>query len=209
VTRFVNAPNASAVQQPNVPFVLFLELDFLSGTLYLSSADRYFTWGGNLYSPLGTFAGITDLTETTDITSQQLQFTLSGVDSGLLNTTLGEAYHGRNATLSVGYLDPVNWELVAAPETIWEGLMDVLTIKANANSSSITLSCENRLMLWNDASGWLYTQDHQRLIDSTDNFLDQVTSIATKTVVWGNSGVNTGPGYTPGPVNPITYPPVR
>lgn len=215
MSRFASTINATAVTLPHVPYVAFLELDFLSGTLYLSSGDKVYTWGSNAYQPLGQFAAIADLTESTDITSQSLQFTLSGVDSGLMNTTLAEAYHGRTALLSVGYLDPNTGALLDTPESIWSGLMDVMTIKADKNTAAIILTCENRLVAWNQASGWLYTQEHQRLIDATDNFLDQVTSLSNKSVVWGNSGVSTGGSVTPGkgpylppglggPVNPGT-----
>lgn len=201
MTRFASSTNAAAVTQPHVPYVAFLELDFVSGTVYLSSADKQYTIGGSVYVPLGRFAAIGDLTESTDIASQTLTFTLAGVDAAIMNTTLGEAYHNRNALLSVGYLD-VNGNLVDTPELIWEGVMDVMTLRADQNVSSITLDCENRLVLWSQASGWLFTQEHQRLIDSTDNFFDQVNSLSSKTVVWGNSGVNTGPTYTPNPMIP-------
>ncbi|HEY1723954.1 MAG TPA: hypothetical protein VGF89_00920 [Steroidobacteraceae bacterium] len=196
MSRFVSTLNAAAITQPHIDYVLFLELDFVSGTIYCSTADRSFTWGGNTWLPLGKLASLTDLSETTDISSQKLQFTLAGVDPSLINTTLGEKYHNRTAEMYVGLLDRVNYQLIDTPESIWSGLMDVLTISAQPNTAQIILDCENRLVLWNQASGWLYTQEHQRLIDATDNFLDQVNTLASKAVVWGNSGVNTGPGYT-------------
>lgn len=203
MSRFSSSLNAAAVTKAHVPYVAFLELDFVSGTLYLSSADRPFTWGGNTYTALGKLAGIGDVTESTDITSQGLTFTVSATDQNVINTTLGENYHNRQALLSVGYLDTVTGALVDTPELIWEGLMDVLTLKADKGVATASLDCEDRLVLWNQASGWLYTQEHQRLIDPTDNFFDQVASLAAKTVVWGNSGVNTGPQSTP---NPMVFP---
>jgi hypothetical protein len=71
-----------------------------------------------------------------------------------------------------------------------------LTIKSSANSSQINLAAENRLILWDQSAGWLYTQEHQRLIDATDNFFDQVNSLATKAVVWGYQNVPTMPAYS-------------
>lgn len=190
MSRFSSSINAAAVQQPHVDYVCFLELDFVSGTIYCSSADRPIVWGGATWLGLGTMASISDISETTDVASQMLQFTLSGVDTGLINTTLAEKYHNRTAELYVGFLDRNN-ALLDTPELIWSGFMDVLTIKTQGGSSVLVLDCENRLVLWNQSAGWLYTQEHQRLIDSTDNFFDQVNSLASKTVVWGNSGVDT------------------
>lgn len=194
MTRFSSSLNAAAITQPIVPYVMFAEFDFVSGTIRVSSADKIYTWGGNSWTPLGELAGVDGPQEATDLSSQQLTFTLTGVDNGLITTTLGENYHNRSCSLSIGYLDPVSGQLVDTPELLWEGRMDTMTINTDANSSQIVLVAENRLVTWQQSSGWLYTQEHQRIFDSTDNFFDQVTSLSNKSVKWNDTPVYPGIG---------------
>jgi hypothetical protein len=185
MTRLTDSANVTASQQPHVSYVLFGDFDFVSGHVRVSSWDRQYTFGGNTYLPFGTLVSVGDVTENSGIQSDQLQFTLSGVDNSLLTTVLAEKYHGRDATLYFGYLDS-NYNLVTTPEILWEGIMDTMAIKTGANTSTILLTCENRLILWNKNCGWLYTDEHQRIRDSTDLFFNQSAALVNKTIHWGS-----------------------
>lgn len=189
MTRFTDAANVTASQQPHVPYAIFADLDFASGHVYLSSWDRPYTFGGNTYQALGKLGNVGEVTESAAIQSEKLQLTLTGVDNSLLTTVLAEKYHNRDATLYLGYLDS-NYNLVTTPEILWEGLMDVMSIKTSTNTSTVNLICENRLLLWNRNAGWMYTDEHQRMRDSTDVFFNQVAAIANKIISWGSEVLN-------------------
>lgn len=191
MTRFAAVENETATEQPHVPYVMFADFDFASGHVRLNSAARSYSFGGNTYEAVGKLAGIGPVRESADLSPDKLEFTLSGVDNSLIMTTLGENYHGRSATLYVGYLN-ADGGLVADPHLLWEGRMDVMAIRTEAGGSIISLSCENRLVLWNRAANWLYSHDHQRLLfpGQTDNFFDQVETLTDKIARWGDSTVN-------------------
>lgn len=193
MTRFALSANSTAVTQPHVPYVLFVEMDFASGFVRVNSGDRYFTHEGNQYGPLGQLGSIGPVKENGNLSPEKLEFQLSGVDSSYLTTTLTEDYHGRDVRLWVGYLD-TDLVLVATPQLIWEGYMDTMQIHTDANESIITVIAENRLIRWNQSADFLYTHEHQRLFDSTDDFFNQVAVIANKVVKWGE---HTARNYNP------------
>ena len=196
MTRFAAAANTTASGQAHVPYRIFVDLDFASGILYLCSGDRPYTFNGHTYDALGKLGAVSNIEESADLGPDKLELTLSGVDNSLLVTTLTEKYHGRSVSLYVGYVDANTTDLVATPQLLWEGRMDTMGIRTDEGGSTIALTCENRLMLWNKPSGWNYTHEDQGLLStvSPDDFFDQVEAIQNKTVKWGGMVVTTGGG---------------
>jgi hypothetical protein len=196
VSRFALTANADATALDHVPYVLLCELNFASGFIRLNSSDRTYTHAGNTYSPFGQLASIGSVKENGELVPESLEFTLPGVDASLITTTLTENYVGRAVTLWVAYLDD-NLQFVATPQILWEGLMDQMNIQREEKTATIQLICESRLIRWNRPAGWLYTHEHQRLIDSTDDFLNYVALMVNRLLKWGGFPVHT-PGSTPG-----------
>jgi hypothetical protein len=202
VTRFSVTANADAVVLPHIPYVMFADFDFASGHIRLNSFDREFSFGSNTYTGLGRLVGIGPVKETADLSADRLDFSLTHVPNSTMADTLTQTYHGRSASLYVGYLGDSN-TLVGTPHLLWEGLMDSLKVRTEEGSSIINLVCENRLMLWNKSTGWLYTHEHQREFDPDDLFFNQVASLQNKVAKWGeetvtsgNGGRRSGRGYT-------------
>jgi hypothetical protein len=179
--------NSVAVALPHVPYALFVDLSFVSGNVRLTSYDQAFTFGGNTYTSLGTFAQMGDYPETVDLTSSSLTFTLSGVDSSLLSTVFTEKYHNRDAKVYVGWLDQNN-VLVDTPFLLWEGFIDSLQVHAEEGVSSIALTCETRLLLLGKTAGWTYSDVHQKQFFTGDSFFNLVASLQNKILNWGAPG---------------------
>jgi hypothetical protein len=195
MSRFALTANADATALDHVPYVLLCDLNFASGVIRLNSADRSYTHAGNAYQPFGQLASIGSVKENGELVPESLEFVLPGVDGSLITTTLTENYVGRAVTLWVAYLDD-NLQFVATPQIIWEGLMDQMNIQRDEKKATIQLVCESRLIRWNRPAGWLYTHEHQRLIDSTDDFLNFVALMVNRVLKWGGFPVRT-PGTRP------------
>jgi hypothetical protein len=192
VTRFSSSDNAAAVSLRHVDYILFVEFDFASGPIRLNTSGTNISFGGDAYTGLSPSAvvGIGPVRESADLSPEKLEFSLANVPNSTMSDTLSQTYHGRSATLYVGY--PQNSLLVDTPHMLWEGRMDRLLARSEENGSVINLICENRLVLWNKASGWLYSHEHQREFDPDDLFFDQVSSLPNKVAKWGDENVETG-----------------
>lgn len=191
MSRFALTANSDATDQDHVPYVLLAELNFASGFIRLASSDRPYTHAGNVYQPFGQLASIGPVKENGELVPESLEFTLPGVDPALMTTTLTENYVGRSVTLWVAFLDD-NLQLITTPQVLWEGLMDQMNIQREKETATIELICESRLIRWNRPSGWLYTHEHQRLIDSTDDFLNYVALMVNRLLKWGGTKVFSG-----------------
>lgn len=203
MTRFAASENDDATNRPHVPYVLFAEFDFASGFVRVNSSPRSMTHDGNTYLGGGQLVGIGAVRENGNLNPEKLDFQLSGVDNSYIASALTEHYHGRDVRLWVGLLNTETFALVTTPQLIWEGFMDVMSIRTEEGGSTINLTCENRLILWNKSAGWLYTDEHQRLFDATDDFFKFVSVIQNKEVTWGGGDVDLG---MVGPITPPMFP---
>lgn len=194
MTRFADATMETAGDQAHVPYVLLAEFDFSSGFVRVNSGDRAFTHEGNSFEAIGKLGAISSVKENGNLNPEKMEYTLSGVDNSLITTTLTENYHYRAARLWVAYVDPVTIALLHTPRLLREDRMDVMTIRTEPNVSTISLVCENSLIRWNETAGWTYTQEHQKVFDSTDEFFNQVSLLANKTVKWRGELVVRGGG---------------
>jgi hypothetical protein len=194
MTRFSSAPNASAVTLRHVDYIMFVDFDFASGHIRLNTSGTNISFGGDTYLGLDPKAvvGIGPVKESADLSPDKLEFSLANVPTSTMSATLTETYHGRSATLYVGY--PQNSVLVDTPHMLWEGRMDRLLVRSEEGGSVINLICENRLVLWSKSAGWLYSHEHQREFDPDDLFFDQVSSLPNKVAKWGEETVQTGNG---------------
>jgi hypothetical protein len=186
------AENIAAVQQPHVPYVLFVSLDFVSGVTRLSSWDKDFSFGGFTYNGIGN-TGLGSVSETKDegaMKAGSLDLTLRGVPTVLTKTISdgSEKYFGRSVAIYMGWLN-ATYELVGTPENIWNGLMDSIVMVDDAGTSDIIVTCENELNILTRNIGLQFTTEHQAFIDATDTFFSQVPSLQTKQVNWGGRTV--------------------
>lgn len=194
MTRFSDTTMEAAGAERHVAYVLLAEFDFASGFVRVNSGDRYYTHESHEFAPLGTFAGIGSVRENGDLIPEKVEYMLSAVNNSLITTALTENYHNRDARLWAAYLNPMTYELAHTPRMLREERMDVMTIRREQNNSLISQICESRLIRWNHRADLLYSLEHQKLFDSTDNFFNRVATLPNTVVKWRGEKVIVGGG---------------
>ena len=126
------------------------ELDFTSGTIYLTTAPQSLTTGGHTYTGLGSLVSIGSLNESTDSSAEKITLSLAVANSSMLALALGnvEGYRGRAVRLYLQLFDE-QWAPVASPLQRWSGVMDRVQItrqpagdgSAGTGTGSIDLQC--------------------------------------------------------------------
>lgn len=191
MSRYDLSGNATASQATHINYVLLADFDFASGHIRFCTATRTLNFGGYTWLTVGQFAGVSGVKESIDLASDKITYTVNVPDSSMMSVLLTEDYHGRDATLYLGFMDS-NFNLINDPQIIREDHMDQMSLSADNGSLSIYLSCENRLALWEKTSGYLYTHEYQRLIDPTDDFFKLVPTLDGRVVKWNETEVKTG-----------------
>lgn len=126
------------------------QLDFTSGTLYLTTAPQSLTSGGHTYTGLGSLVSIGSLNESTDSSAEKITLSLSVANAAMLALGLGsvEGYRGRAVRLYLQLFDDT-FTPVDSPVQRWSGVMDKVAItrrpadagNPGSSSGSIELQC--------------------------------------------------------------------
>ena len=134
----------------------------------------------NTYIGAGSLLQIGEPSEASDLSAQGLTVSLSGLNSSILSAALSESYQGNIAKLYFGI------EGVSEMAEVFSGYMDVMTINEAAETVSVSLSIESRLIDLERPRIARFTQaSHQSISgNSGDKFFDFLTDIQDKRVEW-------------------------
>lgn len=141
-------------------------------TISVQGSNQVFTGTGNLLT-------IGDLEEVGDLSAKSVDLTLSGIPVSIVSLALQEPYQRRVMRLYLGEQSD------SSVVEIFSGKMDKMTIVDEADSSTINLTVESKLIELERPSGWRYTnENHQSRYDG-DTFFSYVQSMQDQTLVWG------------------------
>ena len=141
-------------------------------TINVQGSNQVFTGTGNLLT-------IGDLEEVGDLSAKSVDLTLSGIPVSIVSLALQEPYQRRVMRLYLGEQSD------SSVVEIFSGKMDKMTIVDEAESSTINLTVESKLIELERPSGWRYTnENHQSRYDG-DTFFSYVQSMQDQTLIWG------------------------
>lgn len=146
--------------------------------------DLYYN--NDTYLGVGTFGGVSEIKESTDLAADGVRFTLSGVPTDLLSVVLSERYNGRKIRLWTGAY--ANGEIVGSAYLVFSGRMDVATIADGAETGTIEMTAESRLVDFERPRETRYTDEEQRRLQAGDTALQHVAKLQNGSVPWGATG---------------------
>lgn len=210
MTRFVNSAAQTAADQPHVVYAMLVQLDFVSGFVRVFNGTGTLPFNGNTYQGLGQYGSITQVGESTDLKpSNPVTFQLSGLPDGASPALAAAAtnradYYGRSARIDIALFDSSRNIMTPIENAVWEGRMDSITVSKATNT--LQLTCEDRMVIWDKAIGFLFSTEWQTIIYAGDTFFDQVPFLANKQINWGGASqptyvapvVGGGRGTSPG-----------
>lgn len=182
--RDISSLNQSASQADTIAPVIFVALEFDSGTVRLHSSLGDLTFGGHTYTGTGGMGGIDSAVEDSELGRTTLNMTLAGLPLSLTSIILDEQYQGRTATIYLGYLDTTTRALVDDPTILFRGNMDTASVK-QGKELSLTLSVETRFAAWDRPLVRRYNNADQQGRFPGDLGLEFVEQSTDKQISWG------------------------
>jgi hypothetical protein len=171
--------------------LFLMSAQFTDGTIYVWSGMGTLSWNGQTWIGLGTLGTISGVEESSEIKANNVTFTLSGIDPSLLGEALNQARQGYPVTLWFGFLDD-QLNVVADPVQAYSGRMDVPVIEEGSDTSTISLTVENRLIDLNRTKERRYTDQDQQIDFPGDTGFRYVAALQNWNGVWGRaSGTGT------------------
>ena len=161
--------------------------------LYLWSGFGDLTFNGKNYLGVGNLLSISAVDESTDLTATGASIVLSGIQSPLLAIARDEDYQGRPITIYLGALDDTG-DLIASPTVLFSGFMDVMTISEAGETSTISVTAENKLIAFDRSYVRRYTAEDQKIDYPNDMGFEFVAKIADQEIIWGRASPASGQG---------------
>ena len=178
-----------------------------STTLRLWTGIGDLSISGVTYTGVGTFLSVGELEESASISAKGLELTLSGIPSDLLSLALNTPYQGRELTMLFGVTDLQRVFLLKegggflllendgriivgdddAPAQMFRGYIDTMNIQEGAETSSIAVSVESRLIDLERVRVRRYTDQLQKALFAGDKGLEFVEDLQDKTFNWGRT----------------------
>ena len=147
-----------------------VKAQFDSDTIRLWTGIDDLTINSETYVGAGDLLSIGDIEDTMEVKSSNCSFTLSGMDSTILNLALSEDVQNRKIFLFMGFLSGGS-NVSAGEITLFSGRMTNIQVDDDPNGSRIVVNAENRLVDLN--SCLLYTSPSPR-----DGLLSRMPSSA-------------------------------
>lgn len=163
-----------------------VEFQFDSNPVYAWTGIGDITIGGNNYIGVANMLQISNVQETQDIAARGMTLSLSGIPSDLLSLAITEPYQGRICKVYLGFM--TSWESPdTSPDTmeIFSGYMDQMTIDEGAETSTISVSVESRLIDLERPRSRRYTSQSQAVRYAGDKAFDFVESLQDVNLTWG------------------------
>ena len=187
MARDITASVVSAVQEHVVRPIIFVSLEFDSGTVRLVSAWRNVTWNGDEYVGVGDMGSISSIEETSQLRASGISMQLTGIPNDYIDEALAEEYQGRTATVWEGFLDSAD-QIIPDPILFFKGGIDQMGGKLGEGTSIVTLTAENELLEWERPRASYYTNAEQQVLHPGDLGLEFVVEVTEKEIHWPAEG---------------------
>ena len=188
MSRTVPAALLSALDSDEIEVFYAVDLAFDSGNMRLWTGYGDKTINSQTYTGTGDLLTIDGLEEASDLSARGTTLTLNGLDSTIITYALTEEYQGRLVT--------IYWGVGTNTVEVFSGYMDKMTIQDAAESATISLTVESRLIALERANVRRYTRESHagvrtaKGLSGDDTFFDWVTKLQDKQIVWGRATEN-------------------
>ena len=200
MSRELTTAMKSAVTADLVRPITLVQCAFDSGDLNLWSGIGNLTVGGVEYVGAGTLLQIGEIAESAELQANGLTVALSGITEPLISKARDEDYQGRKLKVLLGAIDSEG-DVTANPVILFSGFMDTMVINDGAETATIQITVENRLIEFERTRGRRYTAEDQKIDYPDDKGLEFVAEMQEKEIIWGRNKVGasggsrgTGPG---------------
>jgi hypothetical protein len=167
--------------------IVFVFLDFVADPIYVWSGVGTVSWNGHSWLGVGNLGGVSAVQETADTIAQNITLSLSGIPTEYLSDVINAVQQNTDVQVWFGFLAEDN-SIVADPYQVFWGHIDVPTVTEGADTSTVSITCENPLIDLQRSANRRYTPDDQKIDYPTDKGFEYVASIQEWDGTWGKAG---------------------
>jgi hypothetical protein len=179
-TAVANEVSAAQVQ----PFLLFRG-DFIDGVVRTWSGLGDLIWDNQTWIGTGTLLQISAIEENAETVANGAVVSLSGLPVELISLTLNSVKQGAKGEIYLGFFS--GGLVIADPLLVFEGKLDVAYIEEDAETATVSITYESRLIDLQKPRESRYTDKDQQNTYPGDLGFSFVPSLQEKTLNWGRA----------------------
>jgi hypothetical protein len=193
VPRNLSSDVLAALAAGNIQPFYLAAIQFSSGVEYIWTGVGNLSWNAHTWQGVGTFGGVSAITQTDELNAESITLTLSGVPTGFISSALSECRQNYTVDVWLGLLSD-SGAVIVDPVHCFSGTMDVPSIQDGGDTVTISITAENELIALQRASNRRYTNDDQKIDFPNDNGFQFVPLIQEWNGQWGKPGGGLFPG---------------
>ena len=175
----------TAVQADTVKPILLAKIDTTGGLFRVWTGYGDVTFNSEIYLGIGDYGGVSEILETGELQANGIVLTISGASASNISLALTQIRQGKDATLFLGFIDISTGVLIVDPYELFTGETDIPVINHGAETSSIGIQCENRMITLNNPRVRRYTPEDQKIDDPVDEGFDFVAALQDAQIEFG------------------------
>lgn len=180
-----NLPSAlrSHLEGNSFKVARLVKLGTQSSTKYFTDASFDIDYGGDTYTAQGSFLGITDSEEHSDVVVSKTNVILSAIEINNMETYAQSSMINQPIEINIVYLDPTNNTVIGEGILTFKGRVAGYTVNDARKTSTITLECANSFANFEKTNGrrtneGSFQKEHPQ--DRSMEFSDQMFDLS-----WG------------------------
>lgn len=198
MSRGLAAANGTASDLAHKRPIVFIELQFDSGTLYLHNAVGTYIWGSQTWIGVGALGEVAPHEEADGQSPYRISYRLNGLNATILSEALNEEVFERLAIRYDGFIGD-DGQLVADPDETRRDFMDTMEIVRGDEMDSVMLNCESEHVRDTQAPGGLFSDEDQQALFAGDTGFQYLAQMIDAQIHWGPGGISVAraPGTLP------------
>ncbi len=187
MARNLHSDFNTAIQADEIHPVMLAKINTSGGDVLVWTGIGDLVYDGDTYIGTGTFGGVTQVNERTDLSASGITFSLSGIPSSFVSTALGQVQQGRSCQLFMALLNTSTSAIINNPYELFSGFSDVTILSEQGETSTISIQAENRLVDLERARIRRYTDEDQKsdTANASDVGFEFVPGLQDKVVTFG------------------------
>lgn len=178
----LTARMADALRQ-RLPLALLAEINHPSGPARLWTGIGTLSWNGFTWTGAGTLGSVAPISNTTDLTIQEINFGLAGVDPAIV-ATLGDNVRNLAGKVWLACLGPGN-SVILDPYQIVDAQLDYQSFSAAEDGTvAISITARTGFYTLDRALDVAWTSEEQKILFPTDSGLDLISALQNQTLQW-------------------------
>lgn len=185
MSRGMTAAMETAAQSGDAKVAYIVKIDTDGGEVRVWTGIGDLTFQSQVYTGVGTLGSISDVSESTDLSANGIRLTLSGIPTSIISTAFNDVRQGREVSVWFAMLDIATNAIIADPELIFSGETDAVFINEGAETSTVSVNAEHRLIRLEKKNPRRYTDQDQKQRFPTDRGFEHVAGLQDRELTWG------------------------